>query len=151
MGCLKHVALMLAALLVIAVVAITLYREVIGGDITSGLVSNGADSIKHSTLAVAKSGHETNAAIFPGEKENPTPEWVQGEWYVETDFGTITLVIDGDHITETSDGGTSRGTCRVGGGLLVCNFGDGETFTYRLDTDRHLIDAGEGLLMRKRH
>lgn len=84
------------------------------------------------------------------QPEETPPSWVQGTWKVETDYGGITVRIHGRHISETSAGETSRGTFRCQNHRLYCDFGDGETFVYRLDMEQRRIDAGSGLLMKKR-
>ena len=77
------------------------------------------------------------------------PKWVYGTWMVDTKYGQIKIVIRGNRITETSGGGTSSGTFVYDGGMLLCDFGDGNIFTYRLLEEEERIDAGDGLLMQK--
>lgn len=78
------------------------------------------------------------------------PEWIQGTWYVKTDFGEIFITIRGNTIAETSGGNaTVYGTFYYTYSKLNCDFGDGKTFVYYLDEENELIDAGDGLLMKK--
>jgi hypothetical protein len=84
-----------------------------------------------------------------GVDHEHAPEWIQGNWHVDTDYGGITLKIEGHQVAETTGGQTSYGTFRYHNHRLVCEFGDGSTFEYRLDPDRQMIDAGDGLLMQK--
>lgn len=77
------------------------------------------------------------------------PDWLQGTWVVNTDFGNITIIITDNKIIERSGGKTLSGTFYYTWSKLNCNFGDGKTFVYFLDEDRQLIDAGDGLFMRK--
>lgn len=78
------------------------------------------------------------------------PEWIQGTWYVKTDFGEIYITIRGNKIAETTGGdATAYGTFYYTYSKLNCDFGDGKTFVYYLDEENELIDAGDGLLMKK--
>lgn len=82
----------------------------------------------------------------------PTPGWVFGTWQITTEYGKINVRIADKWIRETSEGGTSHGTFYYTRGQLNCSFPDDghqvKTY-YRLDEDRHLIDAGEGMWMTK--
>lgn len=77
------------------------------------------------------------------------PDWLQGKWTIDTDFGNITIEITDNRITESSGNKTLSGTFYYTWSKLNCNFGDGKTFVYFLDEDRYLIDAGDGLFMEK--
>ncbi len=83
----------------------------------------------------------------------PTPDWVFGRWQIATEYGNIEVHIADKWISETSDGGTSHATFYYTPGQLNCFFPDDghqvKTY-YRLDEDRHLIDAGEGMWMTKK-
>ena len=81
--------------------------------------------------------------------EEKTPSWIQGTWKVETKYGGIMVSIRDNRITETSAGETSHGTFHYQHHRLYCDFGNGETFVYRLDMKAHQIDAGQGLMMKK--
>ena len=81
--------------------------------------------------------------------EEKAPAWIQGTWKVNTKYGGIMVSIHGDRITETSAGETSHGSFHYQHHRLYCDFGNGETFVYRLDMKAHQIDAGQGLLMKK--
>lgn len=81
--------------------------------------------------------------------DEETPQWVEGLWHADTEYGGIDVVISGNTVTETAGGETSRGTFRYRNNTLYCDFGDGETFEYRIDSDRQRIDAGCGLYMSK--
>lgn len=81
--------------------------------------------------------------------EEKAPAWIQGTWKVNTKYGGIMVSIHDNRITETSAGETSHGTFRYQHHRLYCDFGNGETFVYRLDMKAHQIDAGQGLLMKK--
>lgn len=82
------------------------------------------------------------------DKEN-IPDWLQGTWSVNTDFGNITIKIKGNRITEKHGDKISSGMFYYTWSKLNCNFGDGKTFVYFLDEERQLIDAGDGLFMEK--
>ena len=77
------------------------------------------------------------------------PRWLEGTWKVKTDYGEIRLVIRGNQISETIGGFVSQGTFYYHHHCLYCDFGDGETFIYRLDMREHRVDAGENVLMQK--
>ena len=81
--------------------------------------------------------------------DEETPQWVEGLWHADTDYGGIDVAISGNTITETAGGETSRGTFRYRNNTLYCDFGDGETFEYRIDPDSQRIDAGRGIYMSK--
>lgn len=78
------------------------------------------------------------------------PAWIQGNWYANTDYGGISVKIYGDNIAETTGDETSYGHYRYQNQYLFCDFGDGETFYYHLDMENQRIDAGHGILMKKR-
>ena len=79
----------------------------------------------------------------------PIPEWLEGTWRVETEYGVITITIHGNKIAEESGGEISRGTFYYKEGRLFCDFGDGELAVRRLNMKRKCIDAGDGMLMEK--
>lgn len=81
--------------------------------------------------------------------EEEIPHWVEGTWHADTEYGGIDVTINGNTITETAGDETSRGTFRYRNNTLYCDFGDGETFEYRIDSDRQRIDAGCGIYMSK--
>ena len=84
--------------------------------------------------------------IHPGK----VPSWIQGEWKFHTSYGDIILNIAGDKITETIDDEVANGSFYFKNKSLVCDFGDPKNIaTYRLDVNRQLIDAGNGMLMAK--
>jgi len=86
---------------------------------------------------------------FSEIKPETPPSWIQGKWTANAEFGKITLRIRGDKISETAGGETASGMFYYKKGKLYCDFGDGEVFVYRLDSDNRRIDAGRGILMRK--
>lgn len=79
----------------------------------------------------------------------PIPDWLEGAWRVETNYGVITITIHGNKIAEESGGEISRGTFYYKQGKLYCDFGDGELAIRRLNMKRKCIDAGDGMLMEK--
>ena len=81
--------------------------------------------------------------------EEKAPAWIQGTWKVNTKYGGIIVSIRDNRITETSAGETSHGSFHYQHHRLYCDFGNGETFVYRLDMKARQIDAGQGLLMKK--
>ncbi len=81
--------------------------------------------------------------------EEKAPSWIQGTWKVNTKYGGIMVSIRDNRITETSAGETSHGTFHYQHHRLYCDFGNGETFVYRLDMKAQQIDAGQGLMMKK--
>ncbi len=82
-------------------------------------------------------------------KQEKAPQWIQGRWHVDTDFGGISLTIRGQYIVETSGGQTCSGKYRYQNHRLFCDYGDGKPFVYRLDEEKQRIDAGNGLMMEK--
>ncbi len=77
------------------------------------------------------------------------PNWIEGTWHADTEYGGIDVSISGQSISETTDGETSKGTFRYHDDALYCDFGDNTLLEYKLDSDRHLIDAGRGVYMEK--
>lgn len=89
------------------------------------------------------------AAETSSAEEEQLPQWVEGSWHADTEYGGIDVTISGNTITETDGDETSKGTFHYRGNTLYCDFGDGQTFEYRLDPDKHRIDAGQGIYMSK--
>lgn len=89
------------------------------------------------------------ATAEASSSDEELPSWVEGSWHADTDYGGIDVTISGNTIAETEGDETSKGTFHYRGNTLYCDFGDGETFTYRLDPDKHRIDAGRGVYMDK--
>ena len=83
------------------------------------------------------------------EMDEQVPEWVEGTWHAATDYGGITVTVEGKTISETTDGETCRGTFIYHDDALYCDFGDDNVFVYRLYPQKHCIDAGNGILMEK--
>lgn len=84
--------------------------------------------------------------IHPGK----VPSWIQGDWKFHTSYGDILLHITGNKITEAIDDKVANGNFYYKNKSLVCDFGDPKNIaTYRLDVNRQLIDAGNGMLMAK--
>ena len=81
--------------------------------------------------------------------EEEMPQWVEGSWHADTDYGGIDVTISGNTLSETDDGETSKGTFHYHNNTLYCDFGDGNTFEYRIDPDKRRIDAGHGIYMSK--
>lgn len=88
-------------------------------------------------------------AAEPSSSEEEMPEWVEGTWHADTDYGGIDVTISGNTIAETDGTETSKGTFHYSNNTLYCDFGDGQTFEYRVDPDKHCIDAGRGIYMAK--
>lgn len=85
-------------------------------------------------------------------KDEAAPEWIQGTWHVDTDYGGITLKVHGDQVAETSAGETVYGRFRYQHRRLYCDFGAGDgnnDHVYTLNFSTKKIDAGQGLLMTK--
>ena len=66
------------------------------------------------------------------EMDEQVPEWVEGTWHAATDYGGITVTVEGKTISETTDGETCRGTFIYHDDALYCDFGDDNVFVYRL-------------------
>ncbi len=91
----------------------------------------------------------TEAHYDARAKHEDAPDWIQGNWRVETDFGGIGVKIKGRYLVETSGGETISGSFKYQNHTLFVDFGEREPSVYRLDEDRHRIDAGSGLWMEK--
>ncbi|MCR5130169.1 MAG: hypothetical protein K6C10_01740 [Prevotella sp.] len=91
----------------------------------------------------------SDAKVFVKDNPEPTPEWLEGAWRVETEYGVITITIHGNQIAEESGEEISRGTFYYKKGKLYCDFGDGEPEIRDLNMKRKCIDAGDGMLMEK--
>jgi hypothetical protein len=144
-GCLKY--LLLTVGVILALFSFIVYQ--CGGssksytteDVT---VIDAADSgAEAAPIAVADPAYDANA------HHGKAPRWIQGNWHVDTGYGGITVKIWGDNIAETSGGETSYGRFKYQNQRLYCDFGVGNMFIYRLDEDRKVIDAGNGLIMKK--
>jgi hypothetical protein len=81
--------------------------------------------------------------------EQKVPEWVQGKWYYQTEYGGITVFIHGNKLSESSGGETLTGRFRYQNHVLYGNFGKGGKFNYRVLEDTHQIDCGNGMMMKK--
>ncbi len=77
------------------------------------------------------------------------PDWIEGTWHADTDYGGIDVTISGNTISETTDGETCKGTFRYRNDALYCDYGDDTILEYKLDPERHRIDAGRGVYMEK--
>lgn len=116
---------------------------------------NGADISQSTTTAFEKvntTNHAHTQEVDPFTEIHPgkAPNWVQGTWTFVADYGTITIQISGDKITESIADKTATGTFYYENRRLICDFGDPDNITiYRLDTQRQQIDAGNGMLMQK--
>ncbi len=139
--------LFIVAACVAAVVVFTIYQC---GDDTKSYTAESlqvAETVDDSGEMI--SSDRTAPDYDPSLGAEKAPAWIQGHWYVETDYGGISVQIRGTNISETSGGQTSRGTFRYQNHYLYCNFGNKDVFTYYLDETRKQIDAGNGMLMRK--
>nr|WP_315346804.1 hypothetical protein [Hoylesella enoeca] len=104
-----------------------------------------AEDSNTSTIVKDSASKDPFTEIHP-EK---APDWIQGTWSVDTEFGHITVEIKGDRISETSDGETAHGRFYYEASRLNCDYGDGSIIIYKLDETRRLIDAGDGLFMHR--
>ena len=86
---------------------------------------------------------------FTKVHDEKAPDWIQGTWVVETDYGDITVKIHGKHISETSANKTIHGSYYYENQQLNCDYGDGSFFIYKVDVDGKRIDAGDGMYMHK--
>ena len=114
--------------------------------------SNSLDSdvVTQKTAAAAYADMASADQSFdPHAPRERAPEWIQGSWFVNTEYEGITMTISGDRIAESSGGKTSYGKFYYQNNRLYSDFGDGSLFVYRLDPERRMIDAGSGLLMHK--
>lgn len=142
-GCVK--LLFIAATMLMLVITLVVYqcgdRSYTADDVTLGQTnSHNKERSEADGVAPAFNRH--------AKSEKP-PKWIQGTWYVKTDYGEIYLIIYGRKIAETSGGETSYGRFKYQNHYLYCNFGDNNIFVYRLVEETKQIDAGKGLLMRK--
>lgn len=144
-GCLKY--LMLTVGVILALFFLIVYQ--CGGSsksytnddvMVTDVTDSGAEAAQ---LAVPDPAYDA------GARHVKAPRWIQGNWHVDTEYGGISVKIEGDHIAETSGGETSYGRFKYQNHRLYCDFGDGNMFVYRLDEERKAIDAGNGLLMKK--
>lgn len=78
-----------------------------------------------------------------------TPQWVFGTWRVRTQFGVVEIRLADVWIRETIDGETTHGKFFYTHGQINCIFNKCDTFVYRVDDKRQLIDAGDGVWMTK--
>jgi hypothetical protein len=77
------------------------------------------------------------------------PEWIQGNWHIDTDYGGINLNISGDRITESTNGETVSGRFKYQNHIIYGEFGDEGGFNYKVIEETHQIDCGDGMLMSK--
>ena len=145
-GCFTRVIFILIVFLIIIFSTIRSCRSdksYIAEDIYTSTTS--AEDSDASTIVADSSSKDPFTEIHP-EK---APKWIQGTWSVETDFGSITVKINGDRISETSDGETAHGRFYYEASRLNCDYGDGSIIIYKLDETRRLIDAGDGMFMHR--
>lgn len=118
------------------------------------------DTVYHGNGNVDSEGQDTTHQLgteidrlseddFVKVHDEKTPDWIQGTWVVETDYGDITVKIRGKHISETSADKTIHGTYYYENQQLNCDYGDGSFFIYKVDVDGKRIDAGDGMYMHK--
>ncbi len=144
-GCLKY--LLLTVGVILALFSFIVYQ--CGGSSKSYT----ADDV--TVIDAVDSGSEaapmtvTDPAYDANAHHGRAPRWIQGNWHVDTEYGGISVKIWDDNIAETSGGETSYGRFKYQNQRLYCDFGDGNMFIYRLDEERKVIDAGNGLLMKK--
>lgn len=115
-------------------------------------VTDGSHPHDASGLTVATQGNDEYADSLAEDEtssDEKLPSWVEGSWHADTEFGSIDVTIDGNTISETDEGETCKGTFRYRRNILYCDFGDGQTYEYRLDPDSRRIDAGQGIYMSK--
>ena len=126
-GCLRGCLLVFLALFVAAVFAVrSCYSE---HSYTEEQLSSGIDN-----------GDGYQAETVESE---PTPDWLEGSWRVETEYGAVVVTIYGHHIVELDDGNESRGTFTYKDGKLKCNFFDGRPSYMRVDNRRQHLYYGD--------
>ncbi len=133
------------ALITVIVLAFFLTHECSGND--DSTANLGIEEVSDANVPAEED--IATPAFDASAPEEKAPAWIQGTWKVNTKYGGIMISIRDNRITETSAGETSHGTFRCQHRRLYCDFGNGETFVYRLDMKAHQIDAGQGLLMKK--
>ena len=78
------------------------------------------------------------------------PEWLNGTWVTETDYGEVFLHIEGNNITERTQKGVSRGTFFYNDGTLYCSFPENTSMTYKVDIHKKIIQQGGAYWFTKR-
>lgn len=87
---------------------------------------------------------------FKKKSPEKAPGWIYGLWTCTTDYGNIKIHISGNRVTESTEDYSCNGTFYYQQGKLVCDFGDPENIMYyQLDLKNRIIDAGDGMPMRK--
>jgi hypothetical protein len=90
-----------------------------------------------------------NQEFDDDEGPQEAPEWIQGNWRYNTQYGSIEVNISGDAITESANGETITGHFKYQDHVIYGNFGDGGSINYKLVESTHQIDCGNGMLMKK--
>lgn len=118
--------------------------------------SYSADDVSNNEVINASDGSETAPDTASVDKDDfsevhaeTPPKWIQGKWEVDTEYGGITLTVNGKKVIETAGGRTSKGTFYFEKGCLVCDYGDGSILIYKVDDERRMIDAGNGMFMHR--
>lgn len=76
------------------------------------------------------------------------PSWIQGSWKCSTPYGSMKVVIEGDHIREIfSDGGTFYGTYHIDGDYIIPE--TGSHTHYEMDKYSNRLSAGQGYYFEK--
>ncbi len=78
------------------------------------------------------------------------PEWLNGTWVTETDYGEVFLQIKGNNITERTQKGASHGTFFYNDGTLYCSFPENTSMTYKVDIHKKIIQQGGAYWFTKR-
>ena len=81
----------------------------------------------------------------------PNYDWLQGHWVYDAPNGRIHVVIEGNHIIQYRN---SRSESRnpmftIENDVISAMFYDGMMTTYKVDSNNHRIDLGDGNWMRK--
>lgn len=99
-------------------------------------------------LATCDGCGDDNNTKYSSAVVDDSYSWLQGTWICNTPYGTIRIVIDGDHISEDyGDGDIMYGTYRISDDTLYPNT-DSHTF-YPLDMSARKIGDGRGGYFRK--
>lgn len=140
---------LLKAGFVAAVIALVVYYCSSDSD-----VSYTSDNVTLSNTA--DDSYDDDASPAPAyadsTEDETAPDWIQGTWHIDTDYGGITLKVHGSRVAETSAGETVYGSYRYQHHRLYCDFGAGDgnnDHVYNLNMSTKQIDAGQGLLMKK--
>ncbi len=83
------------------------------------------------------------------DQDDDNYDWLQGTWVGQTPYGTVQLIIAGNHIKSQDNSGISTGTFNIQNRQIIATYKSGQTLTYSIDTNKYRIGYGKGIYLYK--